>query len=476
MLTLSEFYRVKVTPHLPRSIKKRTVLFVMLIIGLSSISVGIIGTYLSAHEVEELFDARLAQQARQLAQMTDVEHFDGQAKVIYPAILPEDSDDDDESGLEYEGKLHYQLFADGKLVVVSGDHLLHPYDQDAYGFGMAETDNHHWYTFSLTINKDGKEVAVVVGERSDIRRETISQVAAQAFFSSLFTIPILAILVWGAVRLGLEPLNILVQKIRNLRPQKLELIQLTDVQEELAPIQVALNTLLQEINDAMEREKRWIADAAHELRTPLAVLKLHAQNATNANDEETRNEALIQLSIGVDRSSRIVEQLLASARIENERSLAKQDQQIDVLSATRSVIAGLYPMAWEKRVALELVENLDEPLVYPILQSHLDILLQNLISNAIKFSHHGSAIKVGLSKVNQKYFQLSVIDEGEGVTSENKQRMLERFFRAGEQAGAGLGLSIVKSIVDMYDAEIRLEDTEPQGLSIFIEFKLIIAE
>ncbi|ADZ91271.1 ATP-binding protein [Marinomonas mediterranea] len=468
---LNNFYHERVAPHLPSSIKKRTVLFVMSIIGFTSLIVGVIGTYLSAHEVEELFDARLAQQARQLAQMTDVENFNGKTTVIYPAmVLEEDEDDEDESGLEYEGKLHYQLFVDDKLVVISGDTQLQPYEMDEYGFGKAEANDHHWYTFSLTIDKGGKKVSVVVGERSDIRGETISQIAAQAFFSSLVTFPILALLVWGAVRLGLDPLNLLVQRIKKLNPHKLEVIEMDDMQEELTPIQTALNTLLSEIDLVMEREKRWIADAAHELRTPLAVLKLHAQNASTAEDAGVRAEALAQLSHGVDRSSRIVEQLLASARVENQR-VQSTVEDIDVLTVTRSVVAGLYPIAWERSVTLELIESLDV-LSYPISQGHLEILLQNLVSNAIKFSYDNSTIEIGLEMIDTTHFQLSVIDEGVGVSSENRERLLERFFRSGEQAGAGLGLSIVKSIVDIYEAEIRIEDTTPHGLSVFILFKL----
>ena len=220
----------------------------------------------------------------------------------------------------------------------------------------------------------------------------------------------------------------------------------------------------------MEREKRWIADAAHELRTPLSILRVHAENAASAENDLERNQSLLQLTFGVDRSTRIVSQLLALARLEHQRTVIKTET--DVLAISRSMIAGILPLAWKKHIEISLDVEDDKSWNCYIESNHIEILLQNLISNAIKFSPNESMIHVAwIQSGNQ--VELNVIDSGKGVNQDDLQRLTERFFRCGEVEGAGLGLSIVKNIVDKYQGSLFFKETKPNGLTVCVRLPVL---
>ncbi|WP_212652123.1 ATP-binding protein [Marinomonas sp. CT5] len=436
---------------------------------MTSIFIMVIGLLFANHEVEELFDARLAQQARLLLTLSEsIEKLGANEDIILPLLIDQ-SDTNASVGHKYESKIFYQIWSDDKLKITSDSMTFSSLKTDESGYGDAKSGQYEWRTF--TLNKTSGNIKVIVAERADIRGEISDQIVFQTLFPEILAWPILAALVWGAVGFGLAPLQQLTQRIKKIAPTKLEPIEMSNVPKELAPLKTALNGLLLEIDVLMEREKRWIADAAHELRTPLSILRVHAENATLAENDTERTESLNQLTAGVDRSSRIVSQLLALARLEHQKKVIKEI--VDVAAISRSMIADVLPLAWHNKVEISL--DIDNSLSWlcGVESNHIEVLLQNLLSNAIKFSPDGSVINVIWSQ-SKNNAELKVIDVGKGIRQEEKHRLSERFFRTGEVDGAGLGLSIVKNIVDKYQGSLFFEDSFPKGLTVQVQLPILV--
>lgn len=235
---------------------------------------------------------------------------------------------------------------------------------------------------------------------------------------------------------------------------------------ELEPMQAALNRLLGQIQEVLSRERRFIADAAHEMRTPLAVLRVHAQNVLEAQNDEQRRESLNYLVVGVDRTTRLVNQLLTIARLEPGTGPVKT-QQADLVATVRESLAQMTP--WVLSRGLELSFECNE-------QAHLlntdfaaiDISLQNLITNAVNFSPADGQINVALVFKYDGY-ELSVADQGPGISAGDRERLFERFYSKGNDQGVGLGLAIVQTVAMRLGGAVRLENRVPAGLIAILE-------
>ncbi|MNF84958.1 Swarming motility regulation sensor protein RssA [compost metagenome] len=249
--------------------------------------------------------------------------------------------------------------------------------------------------------------------------------------------------------------------LRERYPGSLEPLQLTPLPTELEPMQAALNRVLAQIQEVMGRERRFIADAAHEMRTPLAVLRVHAQNLMEAESEEDRRTSLEYLIAGVDRTSRLVNQLLTMARIEPQAG-TQPPAPIDLAATVRDSLVQLTP--WLLSKDLELVFDVsDEVIRVKVDPAAIDIALNNLVTNAANFSPPHGVITVRLAKKDNDY-ELSVEDEGPGINEEDRDRLFERFYSRGNDQGAGLGLTIVQAIADRLGGQIKLENRIPVGL------------
>lgn len=459
---------------LPNSIKKRTLVLVMSVFAFTSILLGIVGVIAANHEVEELFDARLAQQARLLLHLTndDINAGKDAPTFVYPSVISDfEQYDVSEAGHNYESKVHFSIWRNGKVVVASDSLSIKPEVDDGNGFGYADNGAFEWRTFELkTSLNEGENSRIVVAERSDVRDEMVTEIVLNSVLPELIGWPLIAVFVWMAVGVGLEPLKQLTSRIKLIEPSQLKPVNLENVPQELVPVQQAINSLLLSIEQLIGREKRWIADAAHELRTPLAVLRLHAQNAESALTTEEREHALKQLQSGVDRSTRIVAQLLSYARVESQIKQNTPLLSIDVMKVTRRVVAELYPMLWEKRIAIE-TNSSEDLLLYPIEESHLEIILQNLISNSAKFTPQNGLVSIDWS-MDDAGLNLIFKDNGSGINESDLSRLTERFYRGSDVSGAGLGLSIVSSLTKHYSCNLAFLRNEPSGLIVQLKFPL----
>ena len=299
-----------------------------------------------------------------------------------------------------------------------------------------------------------------------MRRELVTSIVRHTLFPTLLGSLLLAALLWWAIGWGLAPLRNMAAVIRARHADSLQPLQLEPLPSELAPMQAALNRLLGQIEQLLERERRFIADAAHELRTPLAVLRVHVQNATQARDEAERQQSLGYLLGGIDRATRVVNQLLTLARMEPliERG---EMAQVDVLALVRETLAELTP--WVLKQGLELDLEAEEGDYHLNADpGSLGIALQNLVTNAVNHSPAGGRLHVRLSADAQRLL-LQVEDQGPGIPAEDLERVFERFYSRGTVQGAGLGLAIVQSIARRHAGQIRLRNLDSGGLQASLE-------
>ena len=473
-----------------RSIRARTLL---LVLGLLSLSMSAISykSYRDAqHEIEELFDAQLAQSARLLQGMLGRAMPVAERQALQQALdqalqaRQEPGDPAQRNGHVYEGKLAFQVLDEqGQMLLQSAsappDLLpqlvaeLPPRDQatplaslaeQLSGYHRVAQNGHQWRLFILR-DRQSKHL-ILAAEREDVRGELVQKIALRSLLPDLVGLPLLALLVWLAIGWGLRPLQRMAESIKARAPDNLAPLVFDPLPQELEPMGAAINRLLLQVNQLLDQEKRFIADAAHELRTPLAVLRIHAQNALEAPDPADRREALRQLGAGVDRATRVVAQLLTLARLDpNVVQLAMRE--VNLLDYLRNDLAELTPLALERHQELSL--EADETADYHLLADgpSLGTLLQNLVGNAVQYTPDGGRIQVQL-EAQADAIVLRVQDSGPGVSEAQREKLFERFYRLGEGQGAGLGLSIVLRGVELHRGTIALCESPLGGLEVAV--------
>ncbi|MBU1558946.1 MAG: GHKL domain-containing protein, partial [Gammaproteobacteria bacterium] len=236
------------------------------------------------------------------------------------------------------------------------------------------------------------------------------------------------------------------------------LLQLEGMPLEIQPVIDALNKLFERLDAEFTRNKRFASDAAHELRTPLAALKTQTQVALLTTDEQEKKKILKNIVLSVDRLTHVVHQLLTMSRLSKEDTI-QNITQFDLAQLAAEVIAEIVPNALKKNINIELIKD-RTPSIIEGNHVGLSILIRNLVDNAIRYSPENSFVKVILIN-HPSTVTLKVIDNGPGIPDELRERIFERFYRipGTQEIGSGLGLSIVKQIVDLHHARIHLAKT-----------------
>lgn len=448
------------------SIRRRILALVLSLLLLGTALISLFNYLDSSHEVEEVYDAQLANTARLLQGVLHMPLENERRSQLYSAFNTALSvAGQRQAGHPYESKLAFQVWDSAGQVLVrtaSAPQLAGPPLQA--GFADIDLGPHQWRGFLLIDEQQG--VRIWIGERDDVRQELVASIVRHTLLPNLVGSLLLAALIWLAIGWGLKPLYNMAEVIRARHAESLEPLQLQPLPSELEPMQAALNRLLGQIDQVLERERRFIADAAHEMRTPLAVLRIHVQNAMQASDETQRSESLGFLIDGIDRATRVVNQLLTMARV--EPTLAKGNwPSIDLPAVTRETLAELTP--WVLKQGLELSLDVAEG----DYRLHADagaigIALQNLLTNAANFSPAEGQLKVRL-EADAERLRLSVEDQGPGIAPERLQRVFERFYSRDNQQGAGLGLAIVEMIASHLGGRIELSNLPEGGLRATLE-------
>jgi two-component system sensor histidine kinase QseC len=366
---------------------------------------------------------------------------------------------------EYEKTLRYQVWgADGTLLLRSANA---PMSSMASRDGYSDDDDaagRSWRHFSVW--DPHHDVRVVVSEAHDLRNRLVRGIALNIASPLALGLPVLVWLLSLSIRKGLRPLDVLADEIGRRKPDKLLPVDSARVPREVGSLVQALNALLARVSSALDGERRFTANAAHELRTPLAAMRLHLHVARGADSEDERQRALELLQQGVERSGRLVEQLLTLARLDPEQALPVP-QSVDLSEVAQTVCAERAPLALQRDQTLELHADADLPCASGNADM-LAMLLSNLVDNAIRYTQAGGHVDVAVRRIASGV-QVEVRDDGPGIAPEHRARVFERFYRADshEQAGTGLGLAICRRVADLHQAQIRLAD-RPDGRGLLV--------
>ncbi len=424
------------------------------------------------YEIAEVYDAQLVQDARfiegflnQKSYKIDWSHI-SQALAHINQLSFNQGEEANADGHSYERKMAIQVWDNqGNLLLTTPNAPQHALSPLKKGFFRQQHSNHDWYIYSHQIPNN--KYWLLVAEHADIRNEITEKMLSSLLIGSLMSLLLIAVLISWIIKNGLAPLNQLSKAMQARDLDYLQPVQLSQTPpHELKPVLQALNHLLQRLDEGLERERRFLADAAHELRTPLAVLKLQLQVAQQAPTLNEMRQGVDNALLGVNRSTHTVEQLLTLARIEaNKQTL--QRESIDMVALAQEVVANLFPLALDKQQDIELLYT-QETVLYTGNRLLLSILLRNLLSNAIYYSPMHAQISVKVEALNNGVLW-AVYDSGQGVPAEDIPRLMQRFYRhqqSKDSAGTGLGLSIVQKVVELHQGKVNIYNQKAGGLAV----------
>jgi two-component system sensor histidine kinase QseC len=431
------------------------------------------------HEIEELFDAQLAHSSNILFNLLgeSVSTIDQNSKhlpIVYHGLetaLKQGSEHESGEGslnaLFYQKKVAYQIFnANGKILIKSSSAADTPFAGKQAGLSSTYLNGEQWRVFSMY--DEDWNFWLHVAESEYIRNDLARNIARQTLLPGLISLPIILLLLVFIIRFAVQPLREIAANISTRDPKNLSPIKIDHSPKEITPVIDALNDLFIRLQDAIKREQRLTADAAHELRTPLSVIMIHTQNALAAKNDQDRNEALLELEKGMFRISRLLEQLLTLSKINPETIPVVP---LDVIQLCQNTIMELAPKIFEAGQDIELIYDEKWPNIEMTGSEFLlEILIRNLIDNASRYSPADGRIRVSIQQVMDSVILL-IEDSGPGVDPSDYTKLTERFYRQqqNQSTGAGLGLSLVSSIVEFHHAKMTFFKSDLGGLGIKIE-------
>jgi two-component system OmpR family sensor kinase len=355
--------------------------------------------------------------------------------------------------------------SDGLLAYQSATATQLP-ERSELGFSELRSNGVDYRVFSLRSRSQLIQVAQDINARKTMARtlalRTVAPIVGMA--------PLLMLIAWFVVSTSLRPVARVRQQVAQRQPDELDEVSEDGLPQEVRPLIHELNLLFGRVRTSFEAQNRFVADAAHELRSPLAALRLQVLGLERAGDDGARHLAVTRLRAGIDRATRLVEQLLAMARQQARSARGVPHAPVPLLPLVRQAVVDAAPGASARRIDLGM-SRADDALVAGNADA-ISILVGNLLDNAIKYTPEGGAIDVDLGRDGDSV-ELVVQDSGPGIAEEEQQRVLDRFYRLAdaETDGSGLGLAIVKSIADMHGARLTLARSgRLGGLRVVVSF------
>jgi two-component system, OmpR family, sensor histidine kinase QseC len=416
----------------------------------------------ASHELDELLDSHLAQAAALLV----VQHADIEGDAVADAPILH----------RYAPKVAFQVFHEGRLTLRSSNAPAWPVravgDSPDSGFRTVMADGVQWRVFAA--HGAERDVRVYVGEQVGSRSAILRAALRGTLGPMLLALPLLALGVWWAVARGLAPLRTLGRTLSARAADDLRAVEPGGAPAEMLPLLAALNGLFERIATLLDSERRFTADAAHELRTPIAAIRAQAQVALAETDAALRRDALRHTVEGCDRATRLVDQLLTLARIESDRAALRR--RVDLGAVAQAAVAEIAPGALAKAQRIELdaapgcLVTGDETL--------LRVLVRNLVDNAVRYSPRGASVHVTVAAQDDDV-RLEVADSGAGLSEADLRRLGERFFRVPgtEESGSGLGWSIVRRIAAAHSGQaVAAPSAALGGLAVHVRLPAAAAE
>ncbi len=323
---------------------------------------------------------------------------------------------------------------------------------DSPGFSTSKLDGTTWRSYSVAAGP----LIITVGQDTAVRTELAVASAFRILQPLCFLLPFICIAVWVVVGDGLAPLERTARSVARRSPTSLEPISTKGLPTELAGLVKAINDLLERLKESLSAQQRFASDAAHELRTPLTGLKIQVALAQRAKTPEAQEKSFAKINEGINRATRLVQQLLTLARLDPE-SCAKSLTTVRLESLAASVAEEMASIAAEKSIDVRAVA---EPAATEGMEDAVRLMMANLTDNAIRYTPTGGRIEIRTRTETGSNAVIEIADNGPGIAENERQRVFDRFYRAlGTQtSGTGLGLAIVKRIVDIHHGHIEIAD------------------
>jgi signal transduction histidine kinase len=339
---------------------------------------------------------------------------------------------------------------------------------DGAGFGWVTVNGQKLRTYATW--NDSRTLQIQIAEPLTRRAELSTWTYAHLGLLALLLLPLAMLLIGWILTRGLSPLRRLASDVSLRSPNDLRAVNAADAPSEVAPLVDSMNRLFARVRDALQMERRFTADAAHELRSPLAAIRTNAQVMAGARNEVELREAGTDLMASVDRSTRLIDQLLALARIEGSADASPGFSNVDLGVLASEECALQRPLAERRDISIFLEAA---PVIVRGDSSLLAVLLRNLIDNAVRYSPDGSHVKVSTRMGMHGGAEVTVADDGPGIPVGERERIYERFYRVlgNEATGSGLGLSIVSRIASLHGATVETrEGLDGRGTSFVVSF------
>jgi len=338
------------------------------------------------------------------------------------------------------------------------------------GFSKIVIDGHQWRLFSAASG----ERRVVAAQPADVRNVAARAITRRILVPSSSVLPVAALMIWLAVSFGLRPLVRITEALLARSDRDLAPLPTHRLPPDVAPLVRALNGLMLRMSSILEAQRNFIADAAHELLTPLTALRLQTQLLARSESASRRREVIAELQGGVSRTLQLASQLLALARLGGD-AVGREPRAVDLGSVVHNVLAIHAPLAHAKSIRTEMhaegtcLVNGDE--------EALNTLMSNLIENAIKYADLDGRVRVSLY-VDAATVRVAVEDSGPGIPAQERERVFDRFYRRNGHtaSGNGLGLAIAREIATRHGTAIHLQDSAALGgLRAMLEFAALEA-
>ena len=363
----------------------------------------------------------------------------------------------------------FQIFDKSKKLVLRSTNAPEtPISDFVPGFSETNFSGYRWHVYAM-LNKT-RSNWIMVAERDDVRYRLADLIIMEAVFPIVVSIPLTGILVWLVVSLGLKPIHELATQLRAKEVSDLTPLKIDKVPEELITLTASTNDLLRRLESSFAREKRFNSDVAHELRTPIAALKIHLQNLLS--DLNNPPESAFKLEEGVRRINHLVEQIIMLNRMTPDHYVA-QFTNIDLFDVTRNVIEEVLEEINAKQQTLKFDGK--QCIIYGDTFT-VETMIKNILRNAIKYTPEYGKLLIRIKEEDDQRL-LQIMDNGPGIPVDEYDRVFERFYRLGgdrhysSTLGCGLGLAIVQYIAELHQAGLRLGPSEFEtGLLFTVSF------
>ena len=434
----------------PHSLRTRLLWFLLAAITLTALVQALVAYRTARTEADEIFDYHMQQMAMSL-------------RSGLPLADPQAGRDDDRDAESYDFVVQVWT-ADGLRVFQSARNALP--QRAALGFSDVQVHGTTYRVFSM----QSRSQVIQVAQDMTARKEMARMLALRIVGPIAVMAPLLMFLVWWVVSGSMAPVSRVRRQVAERQADDLTEVSELGLPDEIRPLVHELNLLFGRVRQAFEAQKSFVADAAHELRSPLAALKLQAIGLQRAPDGAARELALSRLTAGIDRATRLVEQLLVLARQQASVATGGKPQSVVLADIVRQTIADVAASAQLRQIDLGLALA-DEGKISADADA-LGILVRNLIDNAVKYTPAGGTVDVEVRQ-DSDALVLSVEDSGPGIAEPDRERVLDRFYRlpGSDATGSGLGLAIVSSICELHGARLTLDHSARLGgLKVLVRF------